>query len=98
MLVLDTSGLLAAIAPEQPQHKEARDVLLTEPGPLLLSPYVLAEVDYMLLKLGGVRKELQFLRDVGEGGYEMVQMTVAHFRVMKPLWGDAFTILPADAD
>ncbi|TDD19022.1 type II toxin-antitoxin system VapC family toxin [Nonomuraea diastatica] len=140
MLVLDTSGLLAAIGPEQPHHEEARQVLLSDPGPLLLSPYVLAEVDYMLLKLAGERRELQFLHDVSDGSYEMVSMTAAdvrrtvhiveryrgmsigltdasvalvagrhattrvltldqrHFRVMKPLWGDAFTVLPADAN
>ncbi|MDR8410628.1 PIN domain-containing protein [Nonomuraea sp. 3-1Str] len=138
MLVLDTSGLLAAIGPEQPFHKEARHVLETEEGPLLLSPFVLAETDYMILKLAGVRRELQFLRDIGAGGYELVAMSAddvrraaniaeqyadmrigltdasvalvaarhgttrvltldhRHFRTMKPLRGDAFTVLPAD--
>jgi uncharacterized protein len=140
MLVLDTSGLLSAIGPEQPHHEEARKVLLSEQGPLLLSPYVLAETDYMILKLTGVRRELQVLREVTTGSYEMVNMSRAdvqqaaniidkyrdmaigladasvallaarfsttrvltldqrHFRAMKPLWGDAFTVLPADAN
>lgn len=138
MLVLDTSGLLAAIDPGQPQHNEARDVLFMERGPILLSPYVLAEADYMILKLVGVRRELDFLRSVSSGFYEMVVMSALdvrqavdiveqyanmqvgltdasvaliaaryettrvltldqrHFRAMKPLWGDAFTVLPAD--
>ncbi|MBF8188308.1 PIN domain-containing protein [Nonomuraea sp. K274] len=140
MLVLDTSGLLAAIDPDQPQHKEARETLLSERGPLLLSPYVLAETDYMIVKLAGVRREMLFLNDVSSGTYDMVPMTTddvrravtivdryrdmaigltdasvvlvaaryattrvltldhRHFRAMKPLWGDAFTVLPADAD
>ncbi|WP_101784146.1 PIN domain-containing protein [Nonomuraea indica] len=138
MLVLDTSGLLAAIGPDQPHHKEARRVLESERGPLLLSPFVLAETDYMVLTRVGVHRELEFLRDIGEGGYELVGMSshdvsraadlvaryagmkvgitdasvalVAarhrttrvltldhrHFRTMKPLWGDTFTVLPAD--
>ncbi|MEU8103841.1 hypothetical protein AB0C18_08945 [Nonomuraea muscovyensis] len=140
MLVLDTSGLLAAIAPDQPQHKEARRVLESERGPLLLSPFVLAEADYMILTRAGIHRELEFLRDIGDGGYELVSMSshdvrwaadivarypamkigltdasvalVAarhcttrvltldhrHFRTMKPLWGDAFMVLPADGD
>lgn len=139
MLVADTSGLLAALAPDQPCHKEAREVLFSEPGPVLLSPFVLAEADYMVLKLAGVRREVEFLRAIAGEAYELVTMTTLdvlravniverysdmevgltdasvalvaarhnttrvltldqrHFRAMKPLWGDAFTVLPADA-
>ncbi|MGH3100077.1 MAG: PIN domain-containing protein, partial [Thermoleophilia bacterium] len=49
MIVLDTSGLLAALDAGQRQHEPARQVLEGDSGPLLLSPFVLAELDYLLL-------------------------------------------------
>ncbi|MGN9782342.1 PIN domain-containing protein [Nonomuraea sp. ZG12] len=139
MLVLDTSGAYAAIDRSAEEHQAARRVLENERGPILLSPFVLAELDYMLLTRIGLRAELSYLQEVADGVYDLMPMTrheiveavdivaryadmevgvayasVAvlaarhrttrvltldqrHFRVMKPLWGDAFTLLPADA-
>jgi predicted nucleic acid-binding protein len=101
MLALDTSGLLAAIGPEQPHHEEARKALLTDPGPVLLSPYVLAETDYMILKLAGVYRALEFLHSVSKAAYEMVPRCAsgpAPLQGDEAALGDAFTILPADAN
>ena len=55
MIVLDTSGLLAALDADQRHHEPARQVLAADAGPLLLSPFVLAELDYLLLERVGVR-------------------------------------------
>ncbi|MFI7445534.1 PIN domain-containing protein [Nonomuraea indica] len=138
MLVLDTSGALAAIDRAAAEHHAAKRVLAQETGPILLSPFVLAELDYMLLTRIGLRAELTFLQEVGSGAYSLIPtahqdvgeaadlietyagmkigltdasvMLVAarhrttrvltldhrHFRTMKPLWGDTFTVLPAD--
>ncbi|GAA3686790.1 hypothetical protein GCM10022224_059660 [Nonomuraea antimicrobica] len=140
MLILDTSGVFAAADRSAPEHLAARKVLDNETGGVVLSPFVLAEVDYMLMTRIGVRAELDFLREVGRGVYDLVPVTryeveraaeiigrygdmqvgladasVAllaarhettrvltldqrHFRAMKPLWGEAFTVLPADAN
>lgn len=62
MLVLDTSGALAAIDRAAAEHDAAKRVLAEETGPILLSPFVLAELDYMLLTRIGLRAELTFLR------------------------------------
>ena len=48
MILLDTSGLLAAIDGSQRDHAAAADVLARSPGPRLLSPFVLAELDYLI--------------------------------------------------
>ena len=48
MIILDTSGLLAAIDASQRHHRAAADALRRSPGPFLLSPFVLAELDYLL--------------------------------------------------
>jgi uncharacterized protein len=42
-----------------------------DPGPVVLSPYVLAELDYLLLVRSGVSVELDFLREIGTGVFEL---------------------------
>lgn len=138
MIVLDTSGLLAALDAEQRHHEPARDVLAADPGPLLLSPFVLAELDYLLMDRVGPRAELALLDEVAGGAYDLVPFSAdevaaaaqlvgryselrigltdasiaviaaaakttrlltldeRHFRALRPLWGEAFTLLPAD--
>ena len=138
MIVLDTSGLLAALDAEQRHHEPAREVLAADPGPLLLSPFVLAELDYLLMDRVGPRAELALLDEVAGGAYDLVPFSVdevaaaaqlvgrygelrigltdasiaviaaaakttrlltldeRHFRALRPLWGEAFILLPAD--
>lgn len=71
MILLDTSGLLAALNPDQPQHQEARSALADEAAPLVLSPFVLAELDYLITTRGTVEAELAFLGEVAAGAYEI---------------------------
>lgn len=71
MIVLDTSGLLAAIDSEQRQHDRARGALELDEGPFLLSPFVLAEIDYLLSTRVGVEAELLLLDEVTEGAYRL---------------------------
>ena len=72
MILLDTSGLFAALARNQRAHPEARAALEADPGPLLLSPFVLAELDYFLATQAGVDAELSLLGEVAAGAYELV--------------------------
>lgn len=52
------SGLLAALDSDQPQHEQAAASLAAASPPLLLSPFVLAELDYMLLShVGAAARE-----------------------------------------
>jgi predicted nucleic acid-binding protein len=113
-------------------------VLEDDSGPLLLSPFVLAELDYLLLGRVGAQAERALLDEVAAGAYDLVPFgpgevaeaadligryaelkigladaSVAviaatakttrlltlderHFRALRPLWGEAFTLLPAD--
>ena len=47
MILLDTSGLLSAIDASQRQHAACAEILAEATPPLLLSPFVLAELDYL---------------------------------------------------
>lgn len=70
MIVVDTSGLLAAIDSSQRTHDAARSALAAERGPLLLSPFVLAELDH-LVGARDLRAELALLEDVANGAYRL---------------------------
>ena len=70
MILVDTSGVLAAIDPRQTDHNAAAAVLV-RPQRRILSPFVLAELDYLILTRGGQRQELRFLADVARGAYEI---------------------------
>lgn len=71
MLVLDTSGLLAALDGAQRFHAPAREALADYGGALLLSPFVLAELDYLSSARVGWSAEVALLGEVGRGAYRL---------------------------
>lgn len=71
MILLDTSGLLAAIDASQRQHAAARGALESAPPPWCLSPFVLAELDYLLATRVGQAAERALLAEVGRGVYRL---------------------------
>ena len=74
MIVLDTSGLLAAIDASQRQHKAAAAVLQRSPGPFLLSPFVLAELDYLISTRVSGMAARALLDQVAAGVYRLEPM------------------------
>lgn len=71
MILLNTSGLLAALSPDQAHHRPARAALAAETPPFILSPFVLAELDYLTRTRGSVRSELALLDQVASEAYEL---------------------------
>lgn len=71
MILLDTSGLLAAIDASQRHHVAARDALKAAAPPWVLSPFVLAELDYLLATRVGQPAERALLAEVGRGVYRL---------------------------
>ena len=71
MILLDASGLLAALHDRQRGHRESRDSLEQSAPPLILSPFVLAELDYMIGERIGERARLALLDEVKEGVYRL---------------------------
>jgi len=74
VIVLDTSGLLSAIDASQRQHAAAAAALRASPGPLLLSPFVLAELDYLLSTRVSGRGAAALLAQVADGAYRLEPM------------------------
>lgn len=71
MILIDTSGLVAALLPDQRRHEECFRALTEATPPLILPTFVLAEADYLIQKFGGLKVELRFLNEVGSGAYEL---------------------------
>lgn len=71
MIIVDTSGLLAAIDASQRGHDAARRALEATPAPWLLSPFVLAELDYLLATRVGQAAERALLSEIGRGVYRL---------------------------
>src|SRR5262245_55484159 len=77
MLLLDTSGILSAIDAAQKAHARCAAALKKSRPPFLLSPFVLAELDYLLSTRIGVEAELAFLDQVTAGAYQLEAFTAA---------------------
>ncbi len=71
MIVLDTSGLLAAIDSSQRLHSAAAAALRSADSPFLLSPFVLAELDYLISTRVSQKAATALLDQVAEGAYRL---------------------------
>ena len=76
VIVLDTSGLLAAIDSSQRFHEAAKETLGRTVGPLILSPFVLAELDYLLARRVGREAELALLQEVAKETYRLAAFSI----------------------
>jgi hypothetical protein len=71
VIVLDTSGLLAALDASETHHAAAAAALRDAGEPRLLSPFVLAELDYLLATRVSESVERSFLSEVAAGAYQL---------------------------
>ena len=81
MIVCDTSGLYAIFSRRQPEHEAARASVERDGGPLLLSPLVLAELDYFVLVRLGARAEQMVLAELSSPAYRLAPFTDDDFRL-----------------
>jgi uncharacterized protein len=70
VILVDTSGLLANYD-RSDRHRRAVASILKQPQRRILSPFVLAELDYLVERIGGQDAELAMLDDVARGVYEL---------------------------
>ena len=71
MIILDASGLLAAIDAKQAGHQAAAAALRAAAPPRVLSPFVLAELDYMLMTRVSAMAAMRLLDAVANGVYRL---------------------------
>ena len=68
-LICDTSGLVAYFDVSDAYHAPVRDALEGESGPFVVSPFVLAELDYLLATRRGADMELAALTELAAGAW-----------------------------
>ncbi len=136
MIIADTSALVALYSESGVEHDAVVKWLLSTEPMMVVSPYVVAELDYLISTRVGVAAELGVLAELSAGAYELPHMKAAdvkaarrvvkryekmnigitdaslvvlahryrtrtiltldhkHFRVMRPLFGGHFKIVP----
>lgn len=85
MILLDTSGLLSAIDAGQRYHAECAAALSKVSAPLLLSPFVLAELDYLLARHVGSAAQTALLDEVARGAYQLEPFGAADVAAAKDI-------------
>ncbi len=71
MLICDTSGLLAYFDASDAHSPAVADVIEADYGPFVVSPYVVAELDYLLATRRGVHAELAALGELSGGAWDL---------------------------
>ncbi|MDQ3573748.1 MAG: PIN domain-containing protein [Actinomycetota bacterium] len=74
-MIADTSGLLALFNRREPAHVAVAAAISAEPETLVVSPYVVAEVDYLAATRLGIHAELAILRELASGAYELAAVS-----------------------
>lgn len=74
MIIADTSGLIAFFSESGPQHDAVVAWLDQNDPVMVVSPYVVAEVDYLVATRKGVEAELAVLMELSGGAYELASM------------------------
>ncbi|MGC8514411.1 MAG: PIN domain-containing protein [Acidimicrobiales bacterium] len=69
-VIVDTSALLAFFDDSEPDHTAVSDVLVGA-DVLVVSPYVVAEVDYLVAARHGVDDELAVLDELAGGAWDL---------------------------
>lgn len=72
-LVVDTSALLAYFDASEPDHAAVEEAVATaaDTDLLIVSPYVVAELDYLVATRHGVEAELAVLEGLTGGAWEL---------------------------
>ena len=71
MILLDTSGVMSALDVSDRTHAASARALRDAAAPRLLSPFVLAELDYLLASRVSTRVQQAFLGEVAAGAYQL---------------------------
>ena len=71
MIVLDTGGLYAALDANEALHGRAVAALVSAKPPRALSPFVLAELDYLIGSRVGHPAQMALMEEVARGAYQL---------------------------
>jgi predicted nucleic acid-binding protein len=75
VIIADTSGLLALFNRGEPEHTQVCELVAGLDTPMVVSPYVVAEIDYLVATRLGVEAELEVLKELSGGAYVLPDMS-----------------------
>ncbi len=70
-MIVDTSALLAYFDTDEPDHVAVSSVLDAATEPLVVSPFVVAELDHLVASRLGVALELRVLQELAGGAWDL---------------------------
>jgi len=76
-VVCDTSALVALFDAAESGHHAVAQAVDAEDGPFVVSPFVLAELDYLLGSRRGVDAELAVLHELAGGAWDLAAFGAA---------------------
>jgi uncharacterized protein len=71
VIVLETGGLYAALDANEALHGRAVAALVAATPPRLVSPFVLAELDYLIASRVGHQAQMALIDEVARGAYQL---------------------------
>lgn len=77
MLIADTGAIYAFYDGSDEYHEKARSIVNDNSGHIIVPQGIIAEVDYLLLKLLGIDAELDFIQDLLSGVYKLHPISTA---------------------
>lgn len=80
MILVDTGPLVAAVNRRDARHTECRDLLGQRAGQLLVSPYVVAEVCWMVSSRISAGAEANIIDAVASGELQQIDLTAEDLR------------------
>ncbi len=80
MILVDTGPLVAAVNRHDAQHRSCRDLLNSRAGELLVTPYVVAEVCWMVASRIGALAEANVIDAVVAGELQQVDLDPSDLR------------------
>ncbi len=74
MIIADTSGLIPYFNESDPDHEAIATWIEAKDPVMVVSPFVVAEIDYLVATRLGVQWELEILRELTGGAYHLATM------------------------
>jgi predicted nucleic acid-binding protein len=72
--IADTSALLAFFNIDDPDHEGVARAIARETTAPVVSPYVIAELDYLMTRWWGVERELLAIEELVSGAYDLAEI------------------------
>lgn len=84
-MIVDTSAILAFFDRDEPDHEAVGAVLSESSEPLVVSPYVIAEVDYLIGSRLGVTAEIAALAELAGGAWDLATIDASDLARTVPI-------------